>query len=116
MTKEKDKDNKVTRIKSNLTAKQEKFIEGVAKGLSASEAYRQAYNTSKMKSSSVWTESSVLMSNPKVTRRLKAIYKKREDTAVASAVSLRSWILDFKVLDSRETTSRSKGSRQQRVS
>jgi len=48
MTEDKDKDNKVTRIKSNLTAKQEKFIEGVAKGLSASEAYRQAYNTKKM--------------------------------------------------------------------
>ena len=94
MTKEKDKDNKVTRIKSNLTAKQEKFIEGVAKGLSASEAYRQAYSTKKMKQSLFWTESSLLMSNPKVSQRLKAIYKKREDTAVASAVSLRSWILE----------------------
>ena len=94
MTKDKDTDNKVTRIKSNLTAKQEKFIEGVAKGLSASEAYRQAYNTSKMKPSTIWTESSLLMSNQKVSRRLKAIYQKREDTAVASAVSLRSWILE----------------------
>tara|TARA_R100001480_G_C4619748_1_gene166173 strand:- start:9 stop:488 length:480 start_codon:yes stop_codon:yes gene_type:complete len=94
MTEDKDTDNKVTRIKSNLTAKQEKFIEGVAKGLSASEAYRQAYNTKNMKDSSIWTESSLLMSNQKVSQRLKAIYKKREDTAVASAVSLRSWILE----------------------
>ena len=48
-----------------LTLKQENFcqyyvdIEG-----NASEAYRMAYNASKMKAESVWTEASLLLSNP----------------------------------------------------
>lgn len=36
-----------------LTAKQEKFCQGVAKGLNYSDAYREAYNAGKMKPESV---------------------------------------------------------------
>lgn len=67
-----------------LTLKQENFcqyyvdIEG-----NASEAYRMAYNTSKMKAESIWTEASLLLSNPKVSQRINEIKEKRaEDSAV----------------------------------
>lgn len=67
-----------------LTLKQEKFcqyyvdIEG-----NASEAYRMAYNASKMKPESIWTEASLLLSNPKVARRINGIREQRaKDSAV----------------------------------
>ncbi len=67
-----------------LTLKQENFcqyyvdIEG-----NASEAYRMAYNASKMKAESVWTEASLLLSNPKVSQRINQIKEQRaKDSAV----------------------------------
>lgn len=67
-----------------LTLKQENFcqyyvdIEG-----NASEAYRMAYNASQMKAESVWTEASLLLSNPKVSQRINQIKEQRaKDSAV----------------------------------
>jgi uncharacterized membrane protein len=48
----KDKNNKdnITNI-SGLTPKQEKFVQGVLSGMTASESYRNAYSTENMKDS-----------------------------------------------------------------
>ena len=95
MDDEKTPDN-VTKLptKQRLTAKQEGFVQDVLAGQSASDAYRHNYDTSNSKPSSVWTESSKLMANPKVAQRLKAYLARREEAALSRGVSLRTWILD----------------------
>jgi len=52
-----------------LTAKQTKFVEEVSEGSSQSNAYRKAYDASKMASKTVWEESSRLRKYPKVAAR-----------------------------------------------
>lgn len=53
-----------------LTAKQEKFCQGVAKGLNYSDAYREAYNAGKMKPETVNRTAAELMGNRKITARI----------------------------------------------
>ena len=59
-------------IKGGLTAKQDAFAQGVANGKTLSEAYRASYSAEGMKDSSVWTEASKLMDNPKVSQKIGA--------------------------------------------
>ncbi len=49
-----------------LTDKQYKFVEGIKKGLSKTEAYRQAYDISKMKVETVWRRAAEVAENSKV--------------------------------------------------
>ena len=88
----KDKDN-VANI-SGLTPKQEKFVQGVVSGMTASESYRNAYSTKKMKDSSVWTEASKLMSSPKVSQRVKLGMKRKNEYAATTGLSLRQMVLE----------------------
>ena len=91
----KDKDNKnnITNI-SGLTPKQEKFVQGVVSGMTASESYRNAYSTKNMKDSSIWTEASKLMSNPKVSQRVKQGMKRKSEYASTTGLSLRQMVLE----------------------
>jgi phage terminase small subunit len=57
------------RIKT-LTPKQEKFCREIVSGKNQSDAYRAAYNTTKMSNESVWTLSSRLMTDVKVKARI----------------------------------------------
>jgi len=80
--------------KNKLTPKQEKFCQGIVfEKLSASESYRQAYNTENMKPSSIWTEASKLLSNPMVTRRIDSLRSQIEVQKLSSALSEREKIL-----------------------
>ena len=88
----KDKDN-VANI-SGLTPKQEKFVQGVVSGMTASESYRNAYSTMNMKDSSVWTEASKLMSSPKVSQRVKLGMKRKNEYAATTGLSLRQMVLE----------------------
>ena len=58
---------------SGLTAKQEKFCEALASGASNSDAYRAAYDCSRMKDNSIHTEASKLACNPAIASRVRAI-------------------------------------------
>ena len=62
----------------SLTLKQEKFCQYyVDIDVNASEAYRMAYDCSKMKQESVWRNAHALMQNIKVSSRIKEIREKR---------------------------------------
>ena len=50
----------------DLTPQQMKFVEGLAAGKSASDAFRGAYDVAHYQANSVWAEASKLKSNPKV--------------------------------------------------
>lgn len=56
-----------------LTAKQEAFCQAIADGKTQADAYRSAYNCVNMKDSSVWEKASELMSDVKVTSRVKEL-------------------------------------------
>lgn len=55
---------------TNLTAKQEAFAQGVARGLTLADAYRQAYDAINMKPGQVYTEASHLVKEPKINHRV----------------------------------------------
>lgn len=61
--------------KSDLTPKQEKFCQGVVKGLSQADAYRSAYNAKNMKPEVVQVKASELMANGKVKVRVAELRK-----------------------------------------
>ena len=69
-----------------LTPKQEKFAQVYVETSNASEAYRQAYNASKMKPETITRKAFDLMQDGNVTARLKEI---REELAKASQVGLK---------------------------
>lgn len=56
-----------------LTAKQEKFIRNIVKGLSQIEAYKDAYNAKGMSDNAISREASLLMKNPKISQRHKEL-------------------------------------------
>jgi phage terminase small subunit len=49
-----------------LTVMQQKFVEGILAGKTASDAYRAAYTTENMLSSTIWVKASELRNNEKV--------------------------------------------------
>ena len=56
-----------------LTAKQEKFIQNIVKGMSQREAYRASYKAKSMSDNAVDREASLLMKTPKITQRYKEL-------------------------------------------
>lgn len=58
---------------TKLTAKQEKFCQSVASGKSQAEAYREAYDTKKMKDSSVYSNASQLLNRTKIAQRVEEL-------------------------------------------
>lgn len=69
-----------------LTPKQEKFAQVYVETSNASEAYRQAYDASKMKPETITRKAFDLMQDGNVTARLKEI---REELAKASQIDLK---------------------------
>lgn len=59
-----------------LTEKQEKFVQGLLKGLSQREAYKQAYDTSKITDKTVDEKACRLFKNDKVRARYNEIHDK----------------------------------------
>lgn len=56
----------------DLTPQQSKFVEGILKGLSASDAYRDAYDCSNSKPSTIWCEASKLTRHTSVAQWISA--------------------------------------------
>ena len=77
-TKPKDIDHELP----ELTDKQRAFVDGIAKGLTKSDAYRQAYNVENMADTTVWANASRLASSNKVQAWLALV--KREGFKLAS--------------------------------
>ena len=76
--------------KIKLTPKQEKFCQVYIETGNASEAYRQAYNTEKMKPESVNSKGYQLLQQVKITARLdelRAEHKKRHEITVDTLVA-----------------------------
>tara|TARA_R100000656_G_scaffold22922_1_gene20425 strand:- start:144 stop:599 length:456 start_codon:yes stop_codon:yes gene_type:complete len=77
-----------------LTPKQERFVQELLKGSSASEAYRTAYNAKGMKASAIHCEASKTKSHYKVSQRYKTLLRRKEEYALNSSLSLRQLVLE----------------------
>lgn len=62
-------------MKNELTPKQELFAQSVASGMTQAEAYRTAFNASKMKAETVIQAASRLMTDSNITARVSALRK-----------------------------------------
>ena len=82
-------------VGNNLTSKQELFSQEYVKGNNASDAYRKAYNVSKnSKQATVWRSAHEVLKNHKVTARIKALTKRKEETALTTTPSLSRYIVE----------------------
>jgi phage terminase small subunit len=77
-----------------LTAKQEAFAKKIAEGCSYSDAYRSAYNTTRMTDKSVWEKASALASDVKVTARLKELRDIAARSTIMTAQRRKEWLTE----------------------
>lgn len=75
-----------------LTDKQEKFVQGLMKGLSQREAYKQAYEVEGIKDSSIDERACRTLRNPKVLARYEDLHSKviakAEEETIADAIEI----------------------------
>lgn len=75
-----------------LTAKQETFANGIAQGMTQSDAYRSAYNTSKMTDKSVWEKASELANDIKVAERVRELRDMAAKSTIMTAQQRKEWL------------------------
>lgn len=75
-----------------LTAKQEQFVQNIIQGMSQADAYRSAYNASKMTDKTVHEKASLLAGQDKVRARLKELREQLASEAIMSAQKRLEWL------------------------
>lgn len=76
-----------------LTKKQEKFVQELVKGKSQREAYKSAYNTAKMKDSTIDKRASELLKDGEITGRYEELIKKSVEKTEWEATEVRKEII-----------------------
>ena len=66
----------------SLTSKQEKFIQALVAGKSQSQAYKEAYNATKMKDETIDTRACELLKNSKVKARYNELLEEHKNKAL----------------------------------
>ena len=93
---------------SMLTAKQEQFVQNIIQGMNQADAYRSAYDTSKMTDNSVYVNASKLMDNAKVALRLKELRNELAKPAIMSAQERLEWLTQLIKSDNESTSDKLK--------
>lgn len=78
-----------------LTAKQEKFVQGIIDGMSQADAYRAAYSAKRMTDKSVWEAASRLMADSKVASRLTELRERISSDKIMSATKRAEKLTEF---------------------
>ena len=76
-----------------MTLKQEKFVEELIKGKSQREAYKAAYNTSRLKNASIDSLACRLLKGVKVRSRFEELKSQADDKTGDDATSMRAFII-----------------------
>lgn len=87
-----------------LTAKQEKFVQGIIEGMSQADAYRSAYDTRRMTDKTVHEKASRLMSDDKVRARLSELRNELAKPSIMTAQERLEWLTEI-IKSDEETTS-----------
>ena len=69
---------------SNLTTKQENFVQAIISGMSQREAYKHAYDCKKMKDTSIDSQACKLFRSPKVATRYKELMEEHKNRSLWS--------------------------------
>lgn len=77
-----------------LTAKQEKFAKGIAEGMSQADAYRSAYSCKNMSDNAIYREASLLVSDPKISKRLKELTAMAAKPTIMNAQRRKEWLTE----------------------
>ena len=75
-----------------LTAKQEAFARAIVEGMNQADAYRSAYNTSRMSDNAIYREASLLMSNPKIAQRISELRDQLAKPTIKTAQERMEWL------------------------
>lgn len=82
---------------ARLTAKQEKFVQGLIAGLSQRKAYKEAYSTKNMKDATIDNNAYKLMRKKEISTRYNELMGEHKDKALwtrEDAVNTLKWLLD----------------------
>ena len=75
-----------------LTAKQEKFVQNIIKGMTQADAYRDAYDTKRMTDKSIHEAASKLVNNTKVATRLEELRSTLANENIMTAKQRLEWL------------------------
>lgn len=75
-----------------LTAKQEKFVQNLLEGMNQADAYRSAYDASRMTDKTVHEKASLLAGQDKVRARLAELRDKLANESIMSAQKRMEWL------------------------
>ena len=87
-----------------LTAKQERFVQNIVKGMTQREAYKDAYDAENMKDETIDTEACLLFKDQKISKRYQELIKELEKAAVMTALEKRLLLKEM-VLDKKNSMS-----------
>ncbi len=81
-------------MKTELTAKQEKFVQNLISGMSQRQAYKDAYNAENMKDETIDVRACELFNTGKIKVRYQELMDKLEDEAIMTARERMIWLSD----------------------
>jgi len=79
----------------NLTKKQEAFCQAYINSDSASEAYRQCYDASRMKTATINVKASELLANGKVAVRVKELQEENKKRFEVTVDQKKAWLVEI---------------------
>ena len=89
-----------------ITPKMRLFASLVAQGNSPKEAYRQAYNASNCSDATVYASSNKLMSDPRISVLMEAVWTDVHKNIVDDAIAIRRHVMDQLLEHSKDTNAR----------
>ena len=111
MSKDEKPNLKVVKKEIELTIKQRQFVDEIIKGKLGSykEAYAKVYDVTLTKAGKIpkWVEveASKLVANPKITISIQKAIERKEQSAVASSIRTRNYVIDQLYRESKESSS-----------
>ena len=78
-----------------LTAKQEKFVQGLVKGLSQRQAYKEAYDAENMADKTIDNEAYLLFKNPDISERYNELMQEITDNTILTVKEKRRMYREF---------------------
>lgn len=78
-----------------LTAKQEKFVQNIVRGMSQIDAYKDAYDAEGMSDNAISREASLLMKNPKIAQRHKELGQGAVNKTIMTAQERLEYLTDI---------------------
>lgn len=93
---------------SELTTKQEKFIQNIVSGMSQRQAYKEAYNAENMEDKTIDEEACRLFNDCKISARYKELIDKLEDETIMTALEKRRMLKEMALNKENSITDRIK--------